>query len=283
MSIEVTVLATGPLALLEDSGRPGLAHLGITRSGAADRAAYRLGARLVGSTEHAAAIECVLGGLRVTFSGATTVAITGAPAPTTRNGAVVGHQAPVHVAAGDTIEVGMPPTGLRTYLSVRGGLIADPRLPSQSTDTLSGLGPARLMAGQVLLIGSAVAGLPHVDHVPHADPSGPKVLEAVRGPRDAWLIDPVDLTTPLWTVSPTSNRVGTRLSGPGVRARAGQLPSEGCVRGAIQVPPGGEPVIFGADHPATGGYPVVAVLTEASADLAAQLRPGDSVRVTLRD
>ena len=84
-------------------------------------------------------------------------------------------------------------------------------------------------------------------------------------------------------VAGDSDRVGIRLAGARVQRAAEwagiELPSEGLVRGAVQVPAGGEPVVFLADHPVTGGYPVVAVLTASAADRAAQLRPGDAVRL----
>ena len=105
-------------------------------------------------------------------------------------------------------------------------------------------------------------------------------LRAVPGPRDGWLDARGEaLWTTAWTVSPSSNRVGLRLEGsPLVRVRTGELPSEAMVRGAVQVPPSGLPMVFLADHPVTGGYPVAAGLADADADLAAQLRPGQAVR-----
>jgi allophanate hydrolase subunit 2 len=103
-----------------------------------------------------------------------------------------------------------------------------------------------------------------------------------RRPRADWIDDPAALTRTTWTVSSRSDRVGMRLDGePLRRTDKRELPSEGMVRGAIQVPPGGEPVVFLADHPVTGGYPVVAVVVDADVDRAAQVRPGQSVRFRL--
>jgi allophanate hydrolase subunit 2 len=113
---------------------------------------------------------------------------------------------------------------------------------------------------------------------------GPVTLRAVLGPRADWIADPAALARTAWTVSGRSDRVGLRLEGePLRRADTGELPSEGMVRGAVQVPPGGEPVLFGADHPVTGGYPVVAVVRDADLDRAAQLRPGQQVRFRLEE
>jgi allophanate hydrolase subunit 2 len=109
------------------------------------------------------------------------------------------------------------------------------------------------------------------------------VLLAALGPRVGWLADPGQLATVTWTVSEHSNRVGTRLDGPELarssHVRGSELDSEGIVRGAVQIPPNGRPVVFGPDHPVTGGYPVVAVLRDSELDRLGQLRPGQRVRL----
>jgi biotin-dependent carboxylase-like uncharacterized protein len=284
------VVRTGPLALLQDAGRPGLAAVGVGRSGAADRSAYRLACRLVGhdaSGDAPAAVEVLLGGLVVRARGSLTVALTGAPAPAQVDGRPVPHRAVLHLGDGTELAVGTPASGLRTYLAVRGGIDVEPVLGSRSTDTLSGVGPPALAAGDVLPVGPAPRAFPVVDAAPPSSASGgPVALDLLPGPRTAWAGDLGALAGRAWVVGPDSDRVGVRLGpadGPPVRRapafRDTELPSEGMVRGAVQLPPGGEPVLFLADHPVTGGYPVVAVLTEASADRAAQLRPGDPVRL----
>jgi len=290
VSPALEVLATGPLVLVEDAGRPGLAAVGVGRSGAADRASHRLGARLVGHPTDRAALEVLLGGVVVRARGRVTVALTGAPAPATVDGRPVAHAALVDVPDGSTLALGMPVTGLRTYLTVRGGIDVPPVLGSRSTDSLSGLGPAPVRVGDVLAVGAPGRDFPTVDHAAHPGAgSGERaVLDVLPGPRAAWvggwatglggLLD-VDRV-----VSGDSDRVGVRLGGPPVQRVASfrdvELPSEGIVRGAVQVPPGGEPVVFLADHPVTGGYPVVGVLTASGCDRAAQLRPGEHVRLT---
>jgi biotin-dependent carboxylase-like uncharacterized protein len=170
--------------------------------------------------------------------------------------------------------------GLRTYLAVRGGVDVPPVLGSRSTDTLSGLGPAPLAPGDRLPVGDLRGAEPFVDVAPVRAPSSEPVLRVLPGPRRDWL-DPAawtELTTRPWTVTANSNRVGLRLDGPRLaRARDGELPSEGLVPGALQVPPDGAPVLFLADHPVTGGYPVLAVVVTADLPAAAQLRPGDTL------
>lgn len=278
MSLEV--LRTGPLALVQDAGRPGRAALGVSPSGAADRGAFAAGARLVGNdpTRHAA-IEVILGGLSVRATSPCTVALSGAECPTSVDGVAVPWATALGLDPGEVLTLGTPPSGLRSYLSVAGGIDVAPVLGSRSTDLLSGLGPPRLTAGMLLPTGPrTVSEEPREERTKRQQ--GPTDLDLLPGPRTDWLADPTALAG-AWTVSPDSNRVGVRLTG-GVLTRASslvgvELPSEPLVRGAVQLPPSGQPVVFGPDHPTTGGYPVVAVLTEAASDRLAQCRPGDVV------
>ncbi len=276
------VLATGPLVLVQDLGRTGLAAVGVGRAGAADRGAHRLANRLVGNDEAAATLEVLLGGLVVRAHGRVTVSLTGAHAPASERGRPVPHAAVVELADGAELRVDPPARGVRSYLGVRGGVDVEPVLGSRSTDTLSGIGPAPVSAGDILLVGDRTVGFPTVDHAPHPlSDEGPTILRLLPGPRAAWIGGLSALTGTEWEVGAESDRIGLRLNGTHVERvvahRDRELPTEGMVRGAVQLPPGGEPVLFLADHPVTGGYPVVAVLTSGSADLAAQLRPGDRV------
>jgi biotin-dependent carboxylase-like uncharacterized protein len=275
------VLATGPLATVQDRGRPGLAAMGVTRSGAADGASAGLANRLVGNDPAAAVVEVTAGGLRVRAGRALLIAVTGAPAPVTVDGRAAPFAGPVPLAAGQVLALGAPPLGLRTYLAVRGGIDVPPVLGSRSTDTLSGLGPEPLRPGDRLPVGRLAAEEPIVDVAPVGAPSARPVLGLLAGPRREWL-EPsawAALTSQEWSVTADSNRVGLRLAGPRLaRARADELPSEGLVPGAVQVPPDGAPVLFLVDHPVTGGYPVLGVVATADLPAAAQLRPGDVVR-----
>lgn len=276
------ILATGPQATLQDSGRRGHMAVGVGRAGAADQAAYALGARLLGNSPRRAAIEVTFGGLHVRAEGELLVCLTGAVGPATVDGVTVGYAAPFSLPDGAELLLGPPTSGLRTYLSVRGGIGADPVLGSRSMDTMSGLGPPPVQVGDALPVGAAPSTLPHVDLAPTAPPaSGPVALRVSPGPRRDWFEDPAALASTPWTISDRSDRRGVRLLGePLVRrpeARDQELPSEGMVRGAIQVPPNGEPVVFLNDHPVTGGYPVIGVVESADVDLVAQLVPGQPV------
>ncbi|TKK87229.1 biotin-dependent carboxyltransferase family protein [Herbidospora galbida] len=273
---DVEVVVPGPYATVQDFGRRGFAHLGVPRSGAADLPSLRLANRLVGNAEDAAAIELTFGGATLRFGRGAWVALAGAPAPTSTGGM----WAPFWVAPGRTLEIGAPYEGLRTYVAVRGGICVPPVLGSRSTDSLSGLGPAPLAAGTVLPLGEPMFGL-HADVAPQRPISADPAVEVVRGPRDDWFTDDgfATLCAGAYRVSQDSNRVGARLTGTALRrARTGELPSEGMVAGAIQVPPDGQPIVFLADHPPTGGYPVIGVVTTADLPKVAQLRPGDRLR-----
>jgi biotin-dependent carboxylase-like uncharacterized protein len=279
------VVATGPLTLVEDLGRPGLASLGVGPSGAADRGAFALGARLLDQPADRAALECHHGGLALRGRGSVTVVLTGAQAPATVDGMPVGHAAPFLLRDGAVLELGRPASGLRTYVSVRGGVAVPAVLGSRSYDTLSEIGPAPLKVGDLLPVGRPV-GEPIVDVAPVAQPAGGTVtLELTPGPRTAWLGDLTSITGADWRVDAASDRVGVRLDGAALGRAEGfdgrELPSEGVVRGAVQLPADGRPVLFLADHPVTGGYPVVAVLTPRSVDAAAQLVAGQVVRLRL--
>jgi biotin-dependent carboxylase-like uncharacterized protein len=277
----LAVLAPGPLTTVQDLGRPGHAAIGVTRSGAADTTSAGLANRLVGNRPEAALLEVTAGGLRVRAGRTLLVAVTGAPAPVEIDGRAAPFAAPTTLRAGSVLALGPPRRGLRSYVAVRGGIGVPPVLGSRSTDTLSGLGPPPLTADVLLPVGDLAGEEPFVDVAPVGPPPERPVLRVLPGPRRDWLDAAAwtALTSQPWGVAADSDRVGLRLTGPRLgRARDGELPSEGLVPGALQVPPDGAPVLFLADHPVTGGYPVLAVVTTADLPLAAQLRPGDEVR-----
>jgi biotin-dependent carboxylase-like uncharacterized protein len=275
----IDVLRAGPLTTVQDLGRPGWAHLGVPRSGALDPPALRLANRIVGNPDGAAGLEVTLTGCRLRPHEAATVAVTGARARVHVAGEEVPFAAPVRVPAGTTMDVGRTLAGVRTYIAVAGGIDVPAVLGSRSTDTLSGIGPPRISDGACLPIGRA-CGSRSSERSQPVEPA--EVVLRVRvGPRADWFTaEAVDtLLLSSYEVSPMSNRVGARLAGPGLRrARAGELPSEGVVLGAVQVPASGEPLVFLADHPTTGGYPVIAVVDEADLPALAQARPGTTVR-----
>ena len=287
----IRIEQTGPLTLIEDLGRPGLAHLGVSASGAADRAALRLANRLIGNPEDAAGLEVALGGLTISTDRLLWCAVSG-PATQLRvtTSGVVSRQATspqsLVLQPGEVLQLTAPPTGLRNYLAVRGGLLVEPTLGSCSTDLLSGLGPEVVRAGDTFTLGEPTGDLPEVTSVPAGEPV--EELWLTPGPRREWLSEQTwrRLLDQPWDVSPDSNRIGIRLVGAPLtrleRYRDVELASEGLLSGSVQLPPSGQPVIFGPDHPLTGGYPVIAVLTSDCCDPAGQLRGGDRIRLRER-
>ena len=278
MTASLEVLATGPLVTVQDLGRPGHAHLGVPRSGALDAPAHALAQRLVGNAPGAAGLEVLLGGLEVRLDEDRWAAVTGAEVPLRVGDRAVPTGRAVRLPAHTPLTLGTPQRGCRSYLAVSGGLLVDPVLGSRSADTLSGLGPDPVRTGDRLPVG-VPAGEPAAVEVPAAPASGP--LRLHPGPRADWCDgDAVDLLVRgAWSCAADSDRVGVRLEGdPLPRARTDELASEGVVLGAVQLPPGGRPVVFLADHPTTGGYPVVAVVDPADLWRCAQLRPGDTVQ-----
>jgi biotin-dependent carboxylase-like uncharacterized protein len=274
----ITVVRAGPLTTVQDLGRPGWAHLGVPRSGAADAPALRLANRLAGNPEGAAGLETTLLGCAVTLAEARWVAVTGAAAPVTVAGRPVGVGAPVRVPAGATVDIGAATGGLRSYLAVGGGLAVPATLGSRSADRLSGLGPPPLADGDTLPVGPPPGPPGPVDLAPPPPVPAEPVLRLALGPRDDWLASPAALRGP-FAVSADSDRIGVRLLGPALeRSRDDELPSEPLVLGALQLPADGRPVLFLADHPTTGGYPVVGVVHPADLPLAAQARPGTTLR-----
>lgn len=286
----VQVLDPGALTLVQDLGRPGLSRLGVGTSGAFDRAAHRLANRLVGNDEGAAGFEVLLGGARFALPEGAWVAITGAEGPVTLDGRPVLRAHAVRAdRAGAELHIGPARLGLRYSVAVRGGLETPVELGSRSRDTLAALGPVPLAAGDAVALGDAIAGpVPAIDLAAvDAPPASPTELTLRPGPRRDWFTGAAweRMLLTEWTVSSRADRTGVRLEGTTLERRAEtqglELPSEGMLPGALQVSPDGVPTILGPDHPVTGGYPVIAVVTDDARDLLAQLRPGDPVRLRL--
>lgn len=271
----LTVLEPGPLATIQDRGRIGMAAWGVSRSGAADPESHRLANALVGNDPAAATVEFTLGGFTLRAQGDMVVAVTGAPCPG------LPMNAPVVVRDGQRLTSGWAAQGLRTYVAVRGGVAVDPVLGSRSTDLLSAIGPAPLSSGDQLPVG-VMAGEPaKVDVAPVAPPSaGDLTVPLIPGPRADWITAAAWelLTSTVFVASQDSNRIGLRLEGPSLpRGGTTELVSEGVLPGAVQVPASGQPVVFLADAPVTGGYPVIGYVPSHFLGQCAQARPGQSL------
>ena len=278
MSRECCIVQRAGIATtVQDLGRTGIAHLGVPRSGAADRHAAALANRLVGNAPNAALVE-TSGGFDVRMTRDGWLAVTGAEARLSIDGNDHDIGRSVFAARGSVVRVHSPMTGLRSYVAFDGGIVGNPVLGSMSTDTLSGIVPITIDSGITLRTGSSAGEPVFVDPLPQRRFDSVDILP---GPRATWCA-PESLSrmiTEDWVVGTDVNRIGIRLDGPPmIRVVDGEVPSEGLVRGAVQLLPTGGLVVMLADHPVTGGYPVIAVVTDAGVDALAQCRPGERLR-----
>lgn len=277
-------------ALYQDLGRAGSADQGVSESGALDRASLRDANLCVGNPRDVAALEIAYGGFALRVDRAVTLAVTGAPCPIairTANGrdVVAPFARPFALDAGDELTLGAPAQGMRCYLALRGGFAVKPVLGSASTDTLAKIGPPPITAGEILVpangpVRAVEFELPTPRPLPRAGET--VTLDIVLGPRADWFTEKGVETflSQEWQVTVESSRVGVRLTGahPLERCDTIELPSEATAVGAIQVPHSGQPVLFLADHPLTGGYPVIGVVARHHLDLAGQIPIGARIR-----
>lgn len=268
MTVALCIRVTEPGwgTTVQDLGRVGLAHLGVPRAGAVDRAAHDRANRLVGNEVGAATFE--------TRGGLVIEALRPLVAATSADGQR--HT----LSTGDRLRVEAHAQAGWTYVAVRGGIDVAPVLGSRSHDTLAGLGPPPIVAGSAFTVGPDPGGELVADHAPARPPE--RVVRLWEGPRTDWFVDGLDaLTARRWIVGNDISRVGARLE-PGRFERtphaAEQMASEGLVAGAIQITPRGEPIVMLANHPTTGGYPVIAVVDPDDLQIVAEAIPGASVR-----
>lgn len=257
------IVQVGFATTVQDHGRFGLAHLGVPTAGPVDRRAHDLMNRLVGNPVGAATIE-TMGALIVEALRPIVVA---------RSTDASRHT----LATGDRFRIDAPAGSVWAYLSVRGGIDVEPVLGSRSIDTLGHLGPEALGAGTLLAIGLDPGTDLVADHAPARRP----VDQAVRiwdGPQHDWFVGGRQLLIERpWRITSELSRVGVRLeSGDFQRSTRSdrQMSSIGLVEGAIQVTPAGEPIVMLANHPTTGGYPVIAVVDPDDLSSLVQCRPG---------
>ncbi|TJZ92041.1 carboxyltransferase domain-containing protein [Paracoccus gahaiensis] len=279
------VVRTAFPILVQDAGRMGQTGQGVSASGALDLGALRRANRAVGNPPGVAALEITLGPVTLRAEAPLVLALTGAA-----RAEVAGHPVAPGAAfaldAGDEVRIAAPTKGMRSYLALRGGFDVVPVLGSAATDTLAHIGPPALVAGDVLAPAHRPAGaVTDPGPAPDLPAAGDLVtLPVVLGPRTDWFApEMVDrFLAQDWQVTAQSSRVGIRLAGDPITRDGAELPSEGTATGAIQIPHSGQPVLFLADHPLTGGYPVIATLHPDALDLAGQLPPGARLRFVAR-
>ena len=261
------IVQVGFATTVQDHGRAGLGHVGVPTAGAVDRRTHDLMNRLVGNSPDAATIE-TLGALIVEALRPVVVA---------RSTDASRHT----LTTGDRFRVDAPADSVWAYLSVRGGIAVDSVLASRSTDTLGHVGPGPLRSGEVLIVGADPGTELAAEHAPERRRSDGTV-RIWDGPQHDWFVGGRHaLVERPWRVTNELSRVGVRLeTGDFARTTRSepQMSSIGLVEGAIQITPAGEPIVMLANHPTTGGYPVIAVVEPDDLPDLVQTRPGAMIR-----
>jgi antagonist of KipI len=288
----IEVRAPGLLTTVQDLGREGFGPMGVSPSGAADPLALRIGNRLAGNAEGAAALEMTLLGGTFVFPERAEIALTGADFSATLDDHSVEMWNSVEVRPGQTLRMGPTRAGARCYLCVRGGIDVKLFLGSASTHLLSGLGGFEgraLRKGDVLRIGTAAGSFRTFRKrklaakvVAQLQPR--KVLRVTAGPQSEWFSEEARKTfyTGTYRVAEESNRMGLRLEGAAITSAAGgEMLSEGVCLGAVQITASGLPIILFVEQQTTGGYPKIANVISADLSSLGQLRPRDEIRFEL--
>ena len=268
---QIHVLAPGFLTTVQDLGRFGFAHFGISTSGSADPLALRAGNLLVGNAENAPALEMTLTGGEFAFDGTAVISLTGSDFASS-----VPMWQPVEIRNGETVRCGPSQGGARCYLSVRGGLDVPLVMGSASVHLVTGVGGRPLRRGDVLPIGDQAVRRPRKPAVGAPAHHGLACLRTTAGPQAPWFGD--ELFAAAYRVKEESNRMGIRLEGPALPSPGGHMITEGVALGAVQAPPDGQPIILFVEHQTTGGYPKPANVISADFWRLGQLRPRDEVR-----
>lgn len=283
----VVVTTAGFLTTVQDLGRPGHAAAGVSASGAADPLALRIGNRLTGNDDSAPALELTLVGGAFRFEGDGLFALAGGDAQARLEDRAVAPWRPSPVRAGETLVCRALQRGARAYLCVRGGFEVPRLFGSASTHLSTGLGGYQgrvLSVGDRLLVGASAPRPPFgraVDPFTIPGYRSGDPFRVTEGPQASWFAPEVRarLYETAWRVSPACDRMGIRLSGGALAlAVARELVTEGVCLGAVQVPPGGEPIVLFVEHQTTGGYPKIANVIAADLARLGSLRAGDPVR-----
>jgi antagonist of KipI len=281
----IQVQSPGLLTTVQDLGREGFGPLGVSPSGAADAISLRLGNRLVGNAEGAAALEMTLLGGTFLFPQGAVIALAGSDFAAMLDGSPLELWSSVEVRPGQILRVGSTRSGARSYLCVQGGIGAKPFLSSASTHLLSGLGGHEgraLRKGDVLRIGPATASFRKRSLARNALQrlSPRKILRATPGPQsDSFPRESQRLFyKSVFRVAEDSNRMGLRLEGPSIaHESSGEMLTEGVSIGAVQITAGGQPIILFVEQQTTGGYAKIANVISADVHSLGQLRPRDDV------
>lgn len=278
----LTIEAAGPAVTIQDQGRFGWEHCGVTEGGAIDPRAWRLGQRLIGQKEPLAAIEVPWGNMAFRLEDERRIAVTGSPLAITIDGVHCPMNTGLRVPAGALVSLGRSESQLWSYVSVEGGIDTPLVFGSRSTvlrEQLGGFEGRALMPGDRLPLGPAHPGecWQRLD-----DPKMGEALELRFVPSFQYPDLPQEardvLCAETYRVSARSDRMGARVEGPAIVTGMSRLWSEGTCLGAIQIPPDGQPIVLLNDRQTMGGYPKAGVVLPTDCARLAQSAPGAALR-----
>ena len=287
MSLEI--LRAGLQTSIQDLGRFGAAHLGISASGASDNLAMRIGNLIVGNPENTTAIEMTLTGDTVLFHSDAFIALAGSKFKINLDEKPFPFWSGTYIRAGQVLTIGSTLNGARCYLCVRGGLQVKKIINSTSTHLTSGMGGLNgsiLKKGNRLAFGNLDNVIQPIKNMQNHPSTNTTTIRATKGLQWNWfdnqnrkLFFEKD-----YRVSNVSNRMGLRLRGQSIFSSKGnEIITEGMPLGAIQIPGNGQPILSFVEHQTTGGYPKLANVISADISKVGQLKPGDQFKFKLID
>lgn len=285
----LTVNQSGPMMSVQDLGRVGLAHLGISASGPMDAVAMRIANSLVGNAEGDALLEFAHVGGEFEVDAPVLFAVTGGAVSVTVDGKRVDCWASHTLLPGQLMRIGALTNAVWGYLAVSGGIQSKQVLGSRSTHLRSAIGGQdgrRLVPGDVLPLGAtsdvALGGPQRVLRTPLHRPVGP--IRVIRGPQAGHFDEAAwqqFLRSP-FIISGSRDRMAQVLDGEKIfAARGHDIVSDGTVMGSIQVPASGRPIILMAERQTTGGYPKIATIASVDLPRLAQATTGSLIRFRL--
>ena len=284
--MSITILKPGVQTTIQDIGRYGYSHFGISSSGAADLFSFRLGNIIVGNTEELAGIEMTLLGGDFKFNSDAVIAITGSPFNLSLDSQEISYNQSIYVKKNQILSVGITKGGARSYLLVKGGIKTENYLNSKTTHVMSGMGGFMgrpLKKGDILEIDKN--NKINITNIPNnLDEINTSKIRINKGLQSSYFSDSTwaAFTSKMFTVSEVFSRMGIRLKGNPIHSSKGnEILTEGIPLGAIQVPGGGEPIISFVEHQTTGGYPKIANVISADLCKVGQLKPGDKFQFEL--
>ena len=287
--MSITVLKAGTQTTVQDLGRPGFAHLGISASGAADAFSFRIGNQLVGNDPNTTALEITLTGGEYEFGSNAVIAITGSTFDASIDGQPISNWKGYNIQKGQCLQINSSRDGARCYVCVQGGFDIPLLLACRSTHLMTGLGGFEgrtLRKGDVLELAHAsesqCANMNNVEGI--LKQLNRNTIRVTKGLEGDWFTDDAwdSFLNNQFSVSQTFSRMGIRMEGNSIESSAGhEIVTQGVPLGAVQVPGNGQPIISFVEHQTTGGYPRIANVISADLCKVGQLKPGDRFQFAL--